>query len=177
MYRYIDAEKLTKKFEKMIDDIPASVDSGAGYVIDEVYKIIESLQQEQPKTSNNLVDVDAVREDFITEVYRVLDADPTNDRANAIIGAFDSLPTVCREQSEYGYLSTTYIHGKKARWNIGDTLAYYLCTSNEEGEIIIGKITKVEFSNEEGWVYTFEDENTCDEQSLVEEGVYKIIEK
>ena len=47
--KYIDAERLIKKFEKMIDDIPASVDSGAGYVIDEVYKIIDSLQQEQPE--------------------------------------------------------------------------------------------------------------------------------
>lgn len=47
--KYIDADKLIKKFEKMIDDIPASVDSGAGYVIDEVYKIIDSLQQEQPE--------------------------------------------------------------------------------------------------------------------------------
>lgn len=82
-----------------------------------------------------------------------------------------------QEQPEYGYLSTTYIHGKKASWNVGDTLAYYECTSNEEGEIIIGKITEVEFSNEEGWVYTFEDGNTWDEQSLVEEEVYKIIEK
>ena len=49
MKNYIDADKLIKKFEKMIDDIPASVDSGAGYVIDEVYKIIDSLQQEQPE--------------------------------------------------------------------------------------------------------------------------------
>lgn len=47
MSKYIDVEKLIEKFEKMIDDIPASVDSGAGYVIDEVYKIIDSLQQEQ----------------------------------------------------------------------------------------------------------------------------------
>lgn len=57
-------------------------------------------KQEQPKTSNNLVDADAVREDFIREVYRVLDADPTNDRTNAIIDAFDSLPTVSQEQPE-----------------------------------------------------------------------------
>ena len=90
-----------------------------------------------------------------------------------LLSFIDSLQ---QEQSEYGYLSTTYIHGKKARWNVGDTLAYYLCTSDEEGEIIIGKITKVEFNNEYGWVYTFEDESAWDEQSLVEEGVYKIIE-
>ena len=59
-----------------------------------------SLLQEQPEPSNNLVDVDAVREDFMTEVYRVLDADSTNDRANAIIDAFDSLPTISQEQPE-----------------------------------------------------------------------------
>lgn len=53
---------------------------------------------EQPEYSSNLVDVDAVREDFMTEVYRVLDADPTNDRANTIIAAFDSLPTVSQEE-------------------------------------------------------------------------------
>lgn len=87
-----------------------------------------------------------------------------------IIALIESLH---QEQPEYGYLSTTYIHGKKARWGVGDILAYYLCTSNEEGEIIIGKITKVEFNDEEGWVYTFEDESMLDEQSLVEEGVYE----
>lgn len=68
--------------------------------LDVAKQLVESLQQEQPECSSNLVDVDAIREDFITEVYRVLDADPTNDRANAIINAFDSLPTVSREQPE-----------------------------------------------------------------------------
>lgn len=59
------------------------------------------VEHEQSDPSNNLVDVDAVREDFITEVYRVLDADPTNDRANAIIDAFDSLPTVSQEHLDF----------------------------------------------------------------------------
>ena len=94
----------------------------------------------------------------------------------ALSDVIDLIDSHQQEQPEYGYLSTTYIHGKKARWNVGDTLAYYLCTSNEEGEIIIGKITKVEFSNEEGWIYTFEDESTWDEPDLAAEGVYKIIE-
>lgn len=61
------------------------------------FELYDEYMQEQPEPSNNLVDVDAVREDFITEVYRVLDADPTNDRANAIIDAFDSLPTVSQQ--------------------------------------------------------------------------------
>jgi len=76
------------------------------------------------------------------------------------------------EQPEYGYLSTEYIYGKKSRWNVGDVLAYYVCTSNEEGEYLLGKIVNVEF-DEDGWVYTFEDGSVWDEQSLVEEEAYK----
>lgn len=77
------------------------------------------------------------------------------------------------EQPEYGYLFTEYIHGKKSRWSVGDVLAYYICTSNEEGEDILGKIVNVEFDEEDGWFYTFEDESIWDEQSLVEVGAYK----
>lgn len=93
-----------------MESLPREVGRGAGTITSKGYgmmqafqimrSIIDSLQQEQPECSSNLVDVDAVREDFITEVYRVLDADPTNDRANAIINAFDSLPTVSHEQPE-----------------------------------------------------------------------------
>ena len=104
------------------------------------------------------------------------DSDYYKGKIDAYKDMQEFITALLQEQPEYGYLSTTYINGKKARWNVGDTLAYYLCTSDEEGEIIIGKITEVEFSDEEGWVYTFEDENTWDEQSLFEEGVYKIIE-
>ena len=78
-----------------------------------------------------------------------------------------------QEQPEYGYLSTEYVYGKKPRWGIGDVLAYYINTSNEEGEYPLGKIVNVEFDEEDGWIYTFEDESTWDEQSLVEEGTYK----
>jgi hypothetical protein len=77
------------------------------------------------------------------------------------------------ERPEYGYLSTEYIQGRKSRWNVGDVLAQYICTSNEEGEYPLGKITNVEFDEEDGWVYTFEDESVWDEQSLVEEEFYK----
>lgn len=78
------------------------------------------------------------------------------------------------EQPEYGYLSTKYVHGKKSRWNVGDVLAYYICTSNEEGECLLGKIVNVQFDEDWWWwVYTFEDESTWDEQSLIEEGAYK----
>lgn len=77
------------------------------------------------------------------------------------------------EQPEYGYLSTEYVHGKKSKWNVGDVLAYYICTSNEEGEYPLGKIINVKFDEEDGWVYTFEDGSVWDEQSLFEEEAYK----
>lgn len=78
-----------------------------------------------------------------------------------------------KDQPEYGYLSTEYVHGKKSKWNVGDVLAQYICTSNEEGEYPLGKITNVKFDEEDGWVYTFEDGSVWDEQSLVEEEAYK----
>lgn len=86
----------------------------------------------------------------------------------------DTITSLQKEdQPEYGYLSTEYVHGKKSKWNAGDVLAQYICTSNEEGEYSLGKITNVEFDEEDGWVYTFEDGSVWDEQSLVEEEAYK----
>lgn len=76
------------------------------------------------------------------------------------------------EQPEYGYLSTKYVRGKKPKWSVGDVLAYYIYTSNEEGEYPLGKIVNIQF-DEDWWIYTFEDGNMQDEQSLIEEGAYK----
>ena len=107
--KYIDAEKLIKSVNNYQEGAKTALnptDGDADYYkgkIDackDIQEFINSHQQEQTESSNNLVDVDAVREDFITEVYRILDADPTNDRANAIIYAFDSLPTITQEQQE-----------------------------------------------------------------------------
>ena len=41
-------ELFKQEFDKMVDNIPASVDSGAGYVIDKVYEILNSLEDEVP---------------------------------------------------------------------------------------------------------------------------------
>ncbi len=109
--KYIPAEKLIAKIVELRKELPDTIehlnDEESGFARGQQYELtaieaeILCLKQEQPETSNNLVDVDAVREDFIREVYRVLDADPTNDRANAIIDAFDSLPTVSQEQPKH----------------------------------------------------------------------------
>lgn len=109
--KYIDAEKLKVEIERRIAAYQKNFDKADNRIaklsidgriasLKGILPFITSLQQEQPEPSKNLVDVDAVREDFITNVYRVLDADSTNDRANAIINAFDSLPTVSQEQPE-----------------------------------------------------------------------------
>ena len=106
MNKYIDSKKLIAEIErqsKSIENATGDFAEGRRWELDNLHKLIASLQQEQPEPSNNLVDVDAVREDFITEVYRVLDTDPTNDRANAIINAFDSLPTVSQKQPEVDF--------------------------------------------------------------------------
>ena len=104
--KYIDPDKLKAEIERRIEETksmkPTFDQFWAGQIsaFKGALKIVKSLQQELPESSNNLIDADAVRIDFITEVYRVLDADPTNDRANAIINAFDSLPTVSQEQQK-----------------------------------------------------------------------------
>ena len=55
---------------------------------------LEKESKQKPIIEGTFVNTDEVREDFMQEVYRVLDADPTNDRANQIIDAFDHLPTI-----------------------------------------------------------------------------------
>ncbi|MCR5270530.1 MAG: hypothetical protein K6D91_05885 [Prevotella sp.] len=57
-------------------------------------------KQSEKKLDGTFVNIDDVREDFVSEVYRVLDADPNNDRANQIIDAFDSLPTLELEKRQ-----------------------------------------------------------------------------
>lgn len=51
-------------------------------------------QSEKQKLDGTFVNVDEVRESFMNTVYSVLSDDPTNDRVNDIINAFDSLPTI-----------------------------------------------------------------------------------
>lgn len=118
-------------------------------------------------------EIERLAKTYQDSIWRTVKGETANDFRDKLLSVIDSLQ---QEQPEYGYLSTEYVHGKKPRWNVGDVLAYYLCTSNEEGEIVIGKIANVEFDDEEGWIYTFEDEGASDEQSLTEQGVYKINE-
>lgn len=122
-------------------------------------------------------EIERLAKTYQDSIWRTVKGETAKDFRDKLLSVIDSFQQEQPDkQPEYGYLSTEYVHGKKSRWNVGDVLAYYLCTSNEEGEIVIGKIVNVEFDDEEGWIYTFEDEGASDEQSLMEQGVYKINE-
>lgn len=51
-------------------------------------------QDEKQKLDGTFVNVDEVRESFVSIIYSILSDDPTNDRANDIINAFDNLPSI-----------------------------------------------------------------------------------
>lgn len=55
---------------------------------------LEMARWKNNQLSGTLINVDEVRDDFMNTVYNVLSDDPTNDRANDIINAFDLLPTI-----------------------------------------------------------------------------------
>ena len=78
------------------DNIQEGICGFGNTIEDALYAFLKDLiaSQGEQKLDGTFVNVDDVREDFVNEVYRVLDADSTNDRANQIIDAFDNLPTV-----------------------------------------------------------------------------------
>lgn len=82
------------------DNIQEGVCGFGNTIEDALYAFLKDLiaSQGEQKLNGTFVNVDDVREDFVQEVYRVLDADSTNDRANQIIDAFDNLPTVAIEK-------------------------------------------------------------------------------
>ena len=90
-----DFEPATKEQFDQLEKAMAA----AGYEWDSEKKELKKIEQE-PSIEGSFVNVDEVREDFIQEIYKILVTDPTNDRANQIISAFDNLPTVTIESSE-----------------------------------------------------------------------------
>lgn len=103
--KYIDSDNL-KKFEESLADVIVSSQGFCSYedckkrAKEEAPILVATLISEEPEPSDDLIDRSDVRDDFVAEVYRVLDADPTNDRANAIIDAFDTLPAIQPERQE-----------------------------------------------------------------------------
>jgi hypothetical protein len=80
-------------------------------------------------------------------------------------------------QPEHSCIENVYQRGKKPHWNVGDTLAYRVFYSDREFERVWGKVTKIEFVDEEkrhDWFYTFADGIGVYEQLLLEEETYKL---
>lgn len=79
------------------------------------------------------------------------------------------------EQPEHSKIVETYIVGKNPKWEVGDTLAYYVCTSDLEGEQPLGKIVSIEFYDElDDWEYTFDKGIYYLEETLLDIGAYII---
>lgn len=81
-----------------------------GFEVKAAIAWLEKQGEQKLSMEGTFVNVDDVREDFIQEVYRVLDADSTNDRANQIIDAFDNLPTVTIKQDPCEHCEHKYLN-------------------------------------------------------------------
>ncbi len=91
-----------------------------------------------------------------------------------IVNNLEAVELGDKEQPDHSYSETIYHCGRKPYWKVGDILAYYEFYSDREGECVLGKVTKVEFDEEQcDWFYTFEDGSVYDEQSLLKEETYK----
>ena len=184
MTKYIDTEKLETEVERRRTQAEknykeSTYSMGRCDAFAEIRNFIHPLQQEQPDVDLEK-EIDAIwnpRFDLGWDEKSLLSMNHEGFASVARhfyeLGVKAGKEQNQEEQQECGHFVSEYVSGKKPKWNIGDVLAYYICTSNEEGERIIGKIANVEFDEEAGWIYTFEDEGASDEESLVEEGAYK----
>ncbi len=78
-------------------------------------------------------------------------------------------------QPEHSKIVETYIVGKNPKWKVGDNLAYYVLTSDLEGEQPLGKIASIEYDEYlEDWEYTFDNGSSDLEESLLDIGAYII---
>jgi hypothetical protein len=113
-----------------------------------------------------------------------------NDRINTLkdsvkvedSGAFheckEVLEYISKLEEEYtpqhSYYEQIYHVGKEPRWCVGDKLAYYLFTQDEEGEFTLDVVTNVE-KGVDDWVYTLDgdDEDLYTESELISYETYR----
>lgn len=74
---------------------------------------------------------------------------------------------------KHSYFEHIYHCGSEPMWKIGDVLAVYEFYSDHEGEHVYGKITDVKMSEDEDWLYTFENGEVLYENMLISEEAYK----
>lgn len=77
--------------------------------------------------------------------------------------------TIKREK----YSQLVYIPGTEPEFKVGDVLAVYELSTDHEGEIILGQIVDIKFSEENcDWFYTFEDKSICSGEELEHNEAY-----
>lgn len=78
-------------------------------------------------------------------------------------------------QPEHSKIVETYIVGKNPKWKVGDTLAYYVLTSDLEGKQPLGKIASIVYDEYlEDWEYVFDNGSSDLEETLLDIGAYII---
>ena len=102
--------ELVNSLSKGLDNAHERID-GLIQKNNELYLRLEKQGEQKPSMEGVFVNVDEVREDFMQEVYRILNADLTNDRANQIIDAFDHLSTITIQKS---------VNKVKPKFKVGD---------------------------------------------------------
>jgi len=124
---------------------------------------LEKQGEQKPVMEGTFVNVDEVRDDFMQEVYRVLDADSTNDRANQIIDAFDNLPTVTIEKQgeqnpidkvEPKFHEGEWITNGDYTWKIVEVKPLDYILQSQDGNIVDDTISHVD---EQFHSFTIED--------------------
>lgn len=67
-----------------------------------------------------------------------------------------------------------YQRGKEPRWKVGDTLAYYECYNDYEGEVFYGTVTKIELDEDsDDWIYCFDDNCWESEECMLDNETYR----
>lgn len=75
---------------------------------------------------------------------------------------------------KHSYFEYIYHCGSEPKWKIGDVLAVYEFYSDHEGEYVYGKITDIKMSEDEDWLYTFENGEVQYEKMLISDEAYKM---
>ena len=99
------------------------------------------------------------------------DGGPSPFRTEEINEMYDFLNA--QKYQEHGV--NKYKRGKEPRWKVGDTLAYYECYNDYEGEVVYGKVTKIELDEDlDDWLYCFDDNCWDSEECMLDNETYRI---
>lgn len=112
---------------------------------------LEKQAEQKPAIEGTFINVDEVREDFMQEVYSVLNDDATNDRANQIIDFFDHLPAITIQKPVEIDESSDMVEALRTEYEKGraDSITEMKQTKcSEEDEKIINEVASILINDE-----------------------------